>query len=571
MLKHLTIRGRLGLLLAVTATSIVLVASFGMYVSDTSESAVNDMFQYRVVPLRQLKTIADMFAVNIVDNAHKANNGNVPWPQALAAVRAARRVIDTTWRQYLPNYESTEEQTLMGRVVPLLAQADTSTAQLERILAAHDVPGLKRYVVEDLYQHIDPISAVINRMANLQLEIAEHQHQVAHERYVALLRLVIIIALLAMVVAVGLCAHTVRHITKSLQVAADAADRVAAGDLEQEIEVMTRDEVGHLLESMRSVVYSERNMTAAAELIARGDLTVDVQPRSDRDTLGKAFASMTSRLANVIGQVRGGAETLASASNQLAATAQDLASGAETQVTGVDATARALTRIGAAIDLSARNTGEAQQLATRGATEAEATARAVREAVVAMQAIGEKISLIDDLATQTNTLALVAGIEAARAGDHGRGFAEVASEVRKLAERARIAAAEIATLASSTASSADSVTRQVEALVPFSRAAAELVGDANNSAREQAKAVDEIDATMATAQRVAGDSAAAIEELAATAEELSSQASALEELVSYFQLDESGARRSVISVGAPRTSAAFHLPSTIGRNVPVSR
>jgi methyl-accepting chemotaxis protein len=565
MLRQLTIRGRLALLLGVLSAAIVLVGGLGIYAAATTDNALENMFRFRVVPLRQLKTIADMYAVDIVDAAHKANNGNQPWAQSLAEVETARRTINDTWRLYLPSYESANEQSLMTQVIPLMRRADSSTTKLVGILRAHDAPALRTYVLSDLYQHIDPISAVINKLSTLQIDVAEQQHHESRQKYLLMLEIVLITTFISLLAAVVLSSLTVRRITRSLRQAVNAADRLATGDIDAEIEVTSNDEVGELLESMQSVVYSERNMSAAADLIARGDLTVEVQPRSEHDALGAAFGTMATTLGRVIVEVRSGAESLAAASTQLADTAQSLAEGAEQQVSGVDGTARALERIATSISSSVRFTGEAQQLSTRGAAEAEASARFARDAVAAMKAIGEKISMIEDIATQTNTLALVAGIEAARAGEHGRGFAEVASEVRQLAERSRLAAVEIGTLANTSAGTAESLGNQIAALVPFIRATAELVVDVSKLAHEQASSVDDIHRAIDSVQRVAGDAAAATEELAATAEELSSQASALEQVVAYFQLGGESMGRNIISVGAPRASTMFRLPSVLDR------
>ncbi len=561
MLQRLTIRGQLTLLVGTLAAGILLVGALGLYAAASTDSALEGMFRNRVVPLRQLKTIADMYAVNVVDNAHKANNGNVPWPVALAAVDTARRTITRTWREYLPTYESGEEQQLMAEVVPLMARADSSTARLTQLLAAHDVPGLQTYVRTELYQHIDSVSTVINQLANLQLTIADQDHEVSRARYVAVLKVVIAMIVLALAGAILLGVLVVRHVTRALREAVRAADNLAAGDLDVEIEWRSDDEVGALCDAMRTAVSSERNMTLAAKMIAEGDLTVDVQPRSERDTLGVAFATMAGRLSRVIGEVRQGAESLAAASTELAVTAESLADGTQEQATSVDGTSNALDRVRRSIATNIRHTDEARQLSARGEIEADACARSARDVVAAMRAIGEKISMVEDMAGQTNTLALLAGIEAARAGEHGRGLAEVATEVRQLAERSRAASVEIGNLAVTSAGTAELLGSQVAALVPFIRATAELVADVGKLVHDEAGAAEEIHRAMDAVQRVSTDSAAATEQLAATAEELSAQAVGLESAVAYFQLGGSAGRRSVIAVAAPRASGAYTLPA----------
>ncbi len=199
----------------------------------------------------------------------------------------------------------------------------------------------------------------------------------------------------------------------------------------------------------RSITGPVREAVAAAERVARGDLSELVEVRST-DEIGKllgAIRAMTERLAQTIGEVRAGADALAGASAQVSSTAQTLSQGTGEQAASVEETTSSLEEMSASITQNAESASQTEGMAKAGARNAEESGKAVQETVEAMKAIAERISIIEEIAYQTNLLALNAAIEAARAGEHGKGFAVVATEVRKLAERAQKAAKEIGALA----------------------------------------------------------------------------------------------------------------------------
>jgi methyl-accepting chemotaxis protein len=161
----------------------------------------------------------------------------------------------------------------------------------------------------------------------------------------------------------------------------------------------------------------------------------------------------------------------------------------------------------------------------------------VTETLTAMQAIAEKISIVEEIAYQTNLLALNAAIEAARAGEHGRGFAVVATEVRKLAERSQSAAKEIGGLTSSSVKVADRAGAALAELVPAIQKTAELVQEVAATSREQAAGVTQMNKAMGQVDQVTQRNALAAEELSSTAEGLASQAQALQQLLAFFRVD----------------------------------
>jgi methyl-accepting chemotaxis protein len=277
-----------------------------------------------------------------------------------------------------------------------------------------------------------------------------------------------------------------------------------------------------------------------AETVANGDLRVVITPKG-RDEVAKlqeAMLRMVEKLRQVIGEVRTGAEALASGSTELAATAQALSQGTSEQAASVQETTAGLEEMNASITRNAENSRTTEQTALSGAKDAEESRVAVWQTVEVMTTIAGKISIIEDIAYQTNLLALNAAIEAARAGEHGRGFAVVATEVRKLAERSQVAATEINGLASSSVEVAQRSGKQLTELVPAIRKTAELVQEVAAASQEQAAGVAQINKAMNQVDQITQRNASAAEELSSTAEEMAAQAEALQGLMQFFQMGD---------------------------------
>jgi methyl-accepting chemotaxis protein len=291
----------------------------------------------------------------------------------------------------------------------------------------------------------------------------------------------------------------VRGVRRALALAVAAARRIAAGDLRELAQVTSADEIGHLQRAMRD---------------------------------------MTEKLAKVIGDVRGGAGALGSASGQVSATAQLVSKGTGEQASSVEETSASLEEMTASIQGNAASSRRAEQMASEGARSAEESGRAVTETVGAMRAIAERISIVEEIAYQTNLLALNAAIEAARAGDHGKGFAVVATEVRKLAERSQKAAKEIRELAGTSVAIAERSGGLLTELVSTIRKTAEVVQEVAAASQEQSSGVEQVSRAMGVVDQVTQRNATAAEELSSTAEEVAAQAEALRQLVSFFQVVE---------------------------------
>ncbi|MEO6665156.1 MAG: methyl-accepting chemotaxis protein [Nitrospiria bacterium] len=305
----------------------------------------------------------------------------------------------------------------------------------------------------------------------------------------------------------------------------------------------------------RSISRGILQITAAANSLAQGNLSqrIDVLSQDEVGQMADAIRRMVDKFSQIIGQVRSGAAALSTAASQVASSSQILSQGTSQQAASVEEVTSSLEEMSASVTQNADNSRQMEQMAVKGAAEAEESGRVVRETVDAMKAIAEKISIIEEIAYQTNLLALNAAIEAARAGEHGKGFAVVATEVRKLAERSQEAAKEIGSLAGSSVKVAERAGHLLGELVPSIRQTANLVQEVSSASQEQSSGVAQINRAMSQVDEVTQRNASAAEELSSTADEMTAQAEALQRSVAFFhggEGTETTARRATIRPGS---------------------
>ncbi len=447
-------------------------------------------------------------------------------PRYLEPYNAARDAVDQKLKLVRQlTADSPIQQQRLEVLEPLVADKFTNLQQVIDLRKAKGFAAASQEVLTDQGKNqMDAIRKLVSTMASEETGLLDKRSGEEKDRADRTLLTITLGCLISFVLLGFIGVLLTRNIAGPLRQVSAAAQKIALGDLSIAlVSNSRRDEIGDLARSFTEMTDSLGQMAREAGQISAGDLTADTKPKSDKDTLGKALAIMRESLRRVTREIQESISVLASSAQQIVATTTQVASAAAETAAAVSETTTTIEQVKQTAQLSSQKAKYVSETAHKVAQVSQGGKKSAAESVEAMkqireqmesiaesivrlseqsQAIGGIMLTVNDLAEQSNLLAVNASIEAAKAGEQGKGFAVVAQEVRNLADQSKQATAQVRSILAEiqkATNAAVMVTEQgskaVEAGVKQSAQTGESVQQLTESIAEAAQAATQIAAS----------------------------------------------------------------------------
>ncbi|MDL2238329.1 methyl-accepting chemotaxis protein [Christensenellaceae bacterium OttesenSCG-928-K19] len=445
---------------------------------------------------------------------------------------------------------SAEFNTLTQEIIAPHNHIHEEASKILQALEAGDDAEGERIYNEEVLPNIDLTISALDEIIVYAEDVMMREEGESDALFNTSIVVVLALGIGSILLGIGLMIMMMRQVMPPLRKLTVAAQEIAAGDVDVQLDIHSKDEFGDLANAFREMVVSFQAQAQALDTIADGNYAITMQVASDKDVVGKAIVRMLDNNNKMVSEIRTAANQVAMGSTQIASGAQVLASGSTEQAATVQQLSASVSQVQGQAQANTglatqtmEETNEAGRLMEESLEYMSQMTEAMKSIEASSQEIAKVIKVIDDIAFQTNILALNAAVEAARAGQHGQGFAVVADEVRNLAAKSADAAKETSALIQT---SVDNVAKGVDIAAKTGNSLhkvgeiagknAESMGEMSEASSQQSAAIDEVTKGITQISDVVQANSATAEQSAASAQELSAQSELLSKVVSRFTL-----------------------------------
>ncbi|MFA9390973.1 MAG: methyl-accepting chemotaxis protein [Prolixibacteraceae bacterium] len=494
-MRNLKISIKLMLLMINMGAVIIVVGILGIYNLKIVNKSLENVYNNQVTPMVLLKQISDEFSINVVDASNKLRNNIISWDSADQMISKAEINVVQKWNrldsiQQISGKDKLflETDSMLTAVIPLLAE-------LSEIIDQRDTTGIDFYILFSLYPEIEPLQQNITYLLDAETAQIKNEYNAAKQQYLNVRTWAVIVMLLGILVSCGLAFFISRSINKSIRIANHAIDRLSKGDLTTEIKIIVKDEIGIMLGKLQKMSLRLK------ETISLVKEHTDVINLNSLEFQNKSNDIMSS-------------------SNQYAVSLEEISASVEEMV--------------ANMDQSSENARETEKISNITVLNIDKVGEASRHSLAMIQTIAQKIKIVDEIAFQTNLLALNAAIEAATAKEHGAGFAVVAGEVKKLAEKSKDAAMAIMKLSKESVTATEEAQYLVDSIIPETKKTSVLVQNIVSSVVEQNTGAQQINISIQDLNQLTQQNAVVAEHIASESVHLFELAEKLKRSTDFF-------------------------------------
>ncbi|GAA6296009.1 methyl-accepting chemotaxis protein [Enterocloster asparagiformis] len=461
------------------------------------------------------------------------------------------------------------DQQMIDDMYEILDELDAMSNEIYQLVVSGKMDEAKQILSTDFWtlmkSGLETSQGIVDFALGKALEFNSNASSTLENARVLLIFLLVVMVALCAVIAVVLS----RSVSRPVSQITDAAKQLAAGTLDIEIPYQARDELGSLAEAFREMSCSLKAVIADVDLqlgaMSQGNFAVSPQAEyiGDYVSIKNAIVNINASLSRTLHQINLSADQVFSSSEQVSSGAMSVSQGATEQASSVEELAATLAEFSDQVRDTSANAAECRRSTSQTGNEVMSSNQQMQEMISAMHEISDQsvqirqiIKTIEDLAFQTNILALNASVESARAGEAGKGFAVVASEVRNLANKSTEASKHTSALIEDTIKAvekgtgiANTTAKSLNLVVDSTKKVVTTVEKIASAAEWQAGSIAQITQGIGQISSVVQANSATAEESAAASEELSGQAQMLKSLVGQFRLSR-----------AEGTDVPRHLP-----------